>query len=121
VKHVALALRAEVLCAFEFVSAMSIHNTVYQDITLFNLEETTTFRSKLLLPSSGPTKYGLIMFVGKVFTFSARTQTVSDDSYLVTHFLTFAVFVTSLMFCAFHVDILMCEIRSRACQRFFLC
>jgi hypothetical protein len=63
VRHVALAFRAEVLCAFEFVSAMSIDNTVYQDVTLFYLEETTAFRGKLLLPSSGCTKAGFIVFV----------------------------------------------------------
>jgi len=63
VRHVALAFRAEVLCAFEFVSAMSIDSTVYQNVTLFNLEETTTFQGRLLLPSSRSTKDEFIVFV----------------------------------------------------------
>jgi len=63
VRHVVLAFRIEGLCSFEFVSAMSIDSTVYQDVTLFNLEKTTTFRGKLLLPSSGSTKDGFIVFV----------------------------------------------------------
>jgi hypothetical protein len=58
-------LLGQILCAFEFVSAMSIDNTVFQDLTLSNLEEKMTFRGKLLLPSSGCTKDGFIVFVEK--------------------------------------------------------
>lgn len=87
-RHVALAFRSEVLCAFEFVSAMSIDNNVYQDVTLFNLGETTAFRGKLLLPSSGCTKDGFIVFVEKVFSLSTRNPTV----YFVVNCLTFPVF-----------------------------
>lgn len=72
--HSALDFRTEVLCAFVFVSAMYINSALCQDATLFNLEEKTTFRSKLLLSSSGSTKDGFIVFVEEGFPYQNTSQ-----------------------------------------------
>lgn len=85
VRCVALAFRAEVLCAFEFASAMSIDNTVYQDVTLFNLEKATAFRGKLLFPSSGCTKDGFILFVEKsVYLISPHPNSLRRELFCLT-------------------------------------
>lgn len=107
-RHFALAFRAEVLCGFELVSAMSIDSTVYQVVTLFNLKETTTFRGKLLLPSSGSTKYmGLSCLSKKCSPHhpapkQSQTRVIMSKNFLHLQ----CLLITSLMLYAFHEDIL---------------